>query len=83
MNKESFGTISRKLQNIPGGEYTLITFIFVLAYILRLIYILQISHAPYFENPIGDSLVYYNRAIEILKGNLLGKEIYFHLMQID
>jgi tetratricopeptide (TPR) repeat protein len=63
---------------IPGGEKTIIIFLFLLAFLLRLGYIFQLTAAPYFDYPIGDSQVYYQRALEILKGNFLGNEIFFH-----
>lgn len=63
---------------IPGGEKTILIVLFLLAFVLRLGYIFIISSTPYFDDPIGDSQVYYQRALEILKGDLLGKEIFFH-----
>jgi 4-amino-4-deoxy-L-arabinose transferase-like glycosyltransferase len=67
-----------EIKNIPGGEKTLLIGLFLLAFLLRLGYIWQISSAPYFDDPIGDSQVYYQRALEILNGDFLGKEIFFH-----
>jgi tetratricopeptide (TPR) repeat protein len=63
---------------IPGGEKTVIAFVFVLACSLRLAYLYQLSRAPFFDDPIGDSQIYYQRALRILSGDWLGSEIYFH-----
>jgi len=61
-----------------GGEKTLLILVFALALGLRLIYLFQISHTPYFDDPLGDSKIYLDRALSILAGNLIGDEIYFH-----
>ena len=63
---------------LPGGEASLLLLVFALALTLRLIYLFEISRAPYFDQPIGDSIIYYHRALEILAGDWLGHEIYFH-----
>ncbi len=52
--------------------------IFMLAFLLRLIYLLQISHAPFFNHPFGDAQLYHQRAIEILHGDFMGREVFFH-----
>src|SRR5271163_3171608 len=59
-------------------EKYLLYFLFVLALALRLVYILQLSKTPFFTNPIGDSKFYYQQATNILSGDILWKEIYFH-----
>lgn len=59
-------------------EKYLLCFLFILALVLRLVYILQLSRTPFFTNPIGDSTFYYQQAMNILSGDILWKEIYFH-----
>ena len=39
---------------LPGKEWYWLAGLFAFAFIVRLIYIIQISSAPYFTNPIGD-----------------------------
>jgi tetratricopeptide (TPR) repeat protein len=68
----------RRRWNVPGGEWTLIAFVLVAAFIPRLIYLSEISRAVWFDRPIGDSNVYFDRAREILAGNWLGSGIPFH-----
>ncbi|MCK5219344.1 tetratricopeptide repeat protein [bacterium] len=72
------GARSPKAWEIPGGEKTLLALLFSMAFIVRLIYLIQISGAPYFDSPIGDSQIYFSRAQEILAGNFLGDAIPFH-----
>jgi tetratricopeptide (TPR) repeat protein len=52
--------------------------VFVVALSLRIVYLLQLRDAPYFDAPLGDSLIYYDRARQILAGGWVGDEIYFH-----
>jgi tetratricopeptide (TPR) repeat protein len=52
--------------------------VFVIAFVVRLVYLIQISHAPYFERPSGDAKVFFDRSGEILQGNFFGDEIYFY-----
>jgi len=59
-------------------QRTLIIIIFALALILRLIYLFQISDAPYFERPAGDSRIFYIRSQEILGGDIIGSDISFY-----
>jgi hypothetical protein len=56
----------------------LLCIVFLLAFSLRLIYLIQISHTPFFEYPVGDSKFIFERAQEILNGDLIGTEINFH-----
>lgn len=64
--------------NLFGKQKTLIVIVFILAFVLRFIYLIQISDAPYFDNPAGDSKVFFNHSQEILNGDIIGNEIYFY-----
>lgn len=63
---------------IPGGERTVVAFVFLVACALRLAYLHELSAAPFFDDPVGDSQIYYQRALRILGGDWLGDGIYFH-----
>ncbi|MCX7919681.1 MAG: tetratricopeptide repeat protein [bacterium] len=76
-NHTTIATFHRII-GIIGREKTILLGIFLLAFLLRLGYLWQISSAPYFDDPIGDSQIYYQRALEILAGDLLGKDVFFH-----
>lgn len=67
-----------KRLKIFGDQKTLMIIVFILAFVLRLIYLIQISDAPYFDNPAGDSRVFFNRSQEILSGDLIGSKIFFY-----
>lgn len=60
------------------SEWAVIAVVFLVAFALRLAYVMQVSSAPYFDDPLGDSLIYYERARQILAGRSPGDEIYFH-----
>ena len=53
-------------------------FIFLLAFALRLLYLNQISHSPFFKFPIVDEFEYHKWAMSILSGNLLWNAIPYH-----
>jgi tetratricopeptide (TPR) repeat protein len=63
---------------LPRTELFQVSLLFGLAFGLRLIYILQYMSSPDFNNPIGDSMLYYERAQEMLAGDWLGRHIPFH-----
>lgn len=52
--------------------------IFLVAFVLRIAYVFQISSAPFFDQPMGDSQLYLDRALEISNGDWLGREVFFH-----
>ncbi len=52
--------------------------IVVIAFVLRFVYLNQISRTPYFDNPPGDAHFYFDRSQEIVNGTIIGDEIYFH-----
>lgn len=68
----------RNRLNLISKQSTLILIIFVLAFVMRLIYLIQISDAPYFDNPAGDSKVFFKQAQEILAGDIIGDEVNFY-----
>jgi tetratricopeptide (TPR) repeat protein len=47
-------------------------FVFLAAWALRLLYVAQISHAPYFDVPLVDGVNYFRTAAAVASGNLLG-----------
>jgi len=51
--------------------------VFLVAFALRLIYLFDYRSAPFFDNPVGDSSAYHERALEILDGDLLGQDVDF------
>ncbi len=59
-------------------QRVLMIIVFALAVILRLIYLVQILDAPYFEHPAGDSRIFYARSQEILGGDIIGSDIFFY-----
>jgi tetratricopeptide (TPR) repeat protein len=66
------------MKNIVTRTKILLCIVFLIAFSLRLIYLIQISDAPYFEYPAGDSKFIFERAQEILSGDIVGTEINFH-----
>ncbi|HEX7320240.1 MAG TPA: tetratricopeptide repeat protein [bacterium] len=56
----------------------LMALVFVAAFAVRLVYLTEISRAPYFDDPAGDSRVLLDQALDILKGHLLGEGVYFY-----
>ncbi len=61
---------------LKDGQLMLV--VFVIAISVRLIYLAELSEAPFFHHPVGDSEIYHNRALEIAGGDLIGREAYFH-----
>jgi tetratricopeptide (TPR) repeat protein len=59
-------------------DLPLLAGIFLVALALRLVVIAQVSAAPFFDDPFGDPLLYYQRALGILRGDWLGTEVFFH-----
>jgi tetratricopeptide (TPR) repeat protein len=58
-------------------EIFLIVCLFLLAFVIRLIYLKQIKLNPYFDTPQLDALWHHNQAKEISAGDFLGKEVFF------
>jgi len=58
-------------------ETLLIVGIFLLAFVIRLIYLNQIKLNPYFDTPQLDALWHHNQAKEIAGGDWIGKEVFF------
>lgn len=72
------GKLTDRIAAARWGEPAVLALIFAVAMGLRVAYLFQISHAPFFDAPYGDPGVYYNRALEILRGDLLPNAIPFH-----
>jgi tetratricopeptide (TPR) repeat protein len=66
------------MKYIAARTKILLCIVFLLAFSLRVIYLIQISDAPYFEYPAGDSKFIFERTQEILHGNIIGTYINFH-----
>jgi len=58
-------------------ETFVIVGLFLLAFVIRLIYLNQITSSPDFDMPQRDPLWHYNWAKEIARGDFLGKEVFF------
>jgi 4-amino-4-deoxy-L-arabinose transferase-like glycosyltransferase len=59
-------------------ELYLLLIVFAVAIAVRLVYLGQLNDAPFFEHPVGDSKIYHQRAVDIVAGDFIGKEAYFH-----
>ena len=68
----------RERNPLTRSEWVILGVVFALALTLRLLYIAQISQAPFFEYPMGDARLHLVRAREILSGDLLGRSVFFH-----
>jgi tetratricopeptide (TPR) repeat protein len=66
------------MKNLGTRTKILLCIVFILAFSLRVLYLIQISDAPYFESPAGDSKFIFERAQDILNGDIIGTEINFH-----
>jgi 4-amino-4-deoxy-L-arabinose transferase-like glycosyltransferase len=62
-------TTSRQLNILLG--------VALLALVLRLSYVWQISHAPFFDLRIGDARAYHEWALRIARGDWLGKGVFY------
>jgi hypothetical protein len=49
----------------------------LLALTVRLIYIWQISHAPFFDLRIGDARAYHEWALRIARGDWIGDRVFY------
>ena len=58
-------------------RWTVLLGVAVLGLVLRLIYIAQISDAPFFDLRIGDADAYHRWALRIGEGNWLGGEVFY------
>jgi tetratricopeptide (TPR) repeat protein len=59
------------------GEILVVLALFLLAFIIRFVYLNQIKASPYFDNPHIDALWHHNWAKEIAAGDWTGKEVFF------
>ncbi len=60
------------------NRHTTLLAIFLIALVVRVVAIVQYADAPNFDNPIGDSEIYADRATRILAGDVVGNEVPFH-----
>ncbi len=58
-------------------ETLLVLALFLLAFVIRFVYLNQIKLNPYFDTPQIDALWHHNWAKEIAAGDWLGKEVFF------
>ncbi len=58
-------------------RWTLLLAVALVALVLRLVYITQISHAPFFDLRIGDARAYHEWATRIASGDWLGKDVFY------
>ena len=71
--KQSSDTrISKKLKVLSSYSYGLLA-VGVLALLLRLIHLWEVSGTPFFEHLHTDPLMYHNWALEIIQGDYLGR----------
>ena len=58
-------------------RWTLLLAVALLALVLRLVYIWQISHAPFFDLRLGDAESYHQWALRIVAGDWLGEGVFY------
>ncbi len=58
-------------------RWTLLLAVGLLALVLRLVYIWQISHAPFFDLRLGDAEAYHQWALRIANGDWLGEGVFY------
>ncbi|MBU1577635.1 MAG: glycosyltransferase family 39 protein [Candidatus Edwardsbacteria bacterium] len=68
--------ISIKIKKIVKDQYPFLV-IFSAAFAIRLGYLFKIKDQPFYIFPLGDSAVYYQRALEILSGKIINPEVPF------
>jgi tetratricopeptide (TPR) repeat protein len=59
-------------------HWHLVGAVFALAFAVRLVHVIELRSAPFFDHPVGDSRIYRDRAVEIAGGDILGRDAYFH-----
>ena len=71
-----FALAIKAIEKVP--DFIIVIAIFIIAIIVRILFIQQITHSPLTYFSIDDE--YYNVwALEISKGNIIGKEIFYGL----
>jgi 4-amino-4-deoxy-L-arabinose transferase-like glycosyltransferase len=60
-------------------RWTLMLAVGLLALVLRLVYIWQISHAPFFDLRLGDAEAYHQWALRIANGDWLGEGVFYQV----
>jgi tetratricopeptide (TPR) repeat protein len=70
--------MKKERKEIARSGLVIMMVLFALAFCIRLVYVIQISDAPYFNDPAGDSRYFFDRAQNILAGNFLGHTVPFY-----
>jgi tetratricopeptide (TPR) repeat protein len=60
-----------------SGRWTLLLAVALVALVLRLVYIWQISHAPFASLRLGDARAYHQWALRIAQGDWLGQDVFY------
>jgi Flp pilus assembly protein TadD/4-amino-4-deoxy-L-arabinose transferase-like glycosyltransferase len=58
-------------------RWTILSTVALLALVVRLVYIKQISHAPFFDLRLGDAESYHRWALRIANGDWLGEGVFY------
>lgn len=59
-------------------EFQLLVLCVCLGAVLRAGYLVEIKKIPFFDHPVGDARIYFDRALQILDGKLFPEEVSFH-----
>jgi 4-amino-4-deoxy-L-arabinose transferase-like glycosyltransferase len=62
---------------MSSRRWTLLLAVALLALILRLVYIVQIANAPFFDLRIGDAKAYHEWALRIAGGDWIGTDVFY------
>ena len=52
--------------------------IIILGAVLRILFLLEISHVPFFYHPVADAKIYVDRAMDIYHGKIFPESVSFH-----
>jgi tetratricopeptide (TPR) repeat protein len=69
--------LARILRSAARSDRNLILAVFIVATAVRLVYLAEYRGVPYYDRPFGDSSHYQRRAVEIVSGDLVGRQAYF------
>ena len=67
----------RDIGSPPSRPGTLLLAVALLALVVRLIYVVQIAHAPFAALRIGDAEAYHQWAMRIAAGDWLGDGVFY------
>jgi tetratricopeptide (TPR) repeat protein len=62
---------------IASGQWTPLLAVAVLALVVRLVYLWQVSQAPFFHLRLGDAAAYHDWALRIVGGNWRGDSVFY------